>query len=334
VSDENLGISGFAVYPRSDRQFVAETGTLAMADLDALRAFVQVASLGGFGRAAVQLGLSKSIVSRRVAALEAELGVRLLNRTTRGVSLTEAGARLQRGAARILAELDEALGAVAGRDEAITGTLRIAAPLSFGIMHLAGWLAEFALAQPLLQLDIAYSDRFVDIIREGFDAALRIGELPSSSLVQRRLAVMRSVVVASPLYLARRGTPRTPSDLTQHEALIYSGSARGDIWRFKAGRGTKSVRVEGRFRADNGEALREAAIAGLGIAALPSWLVAPAVAARLLTPLLTEFAAPETGLYLVRPPGPVAPGKVRKLIDFLSQKIGPEPVWDRLPIIS
>ena len=299
-----------------------------MADLAELRAFVEVAAAGGFSRAAGKLGLSKSIVSRRVAALEADAGVRLLSRTTRGVSLTEAGSELNKRALQILAEFDEALDAVAGRDNVITGRLRLAAPLSFGIAHLAAVLAEFATRHPQLQLDVMYSDRFVDVVREGFDAAVRIAELKDSSLVARRLAPMRARIVASPLYLARRDTPEVPGDLAAHEALIYTGSPNGDVWRFRSGQRVIPVRVQGRFRADNGEAVREAAIAGLGLCILPTWLTAADISRGALVQVLSHYDIPEAGLYVLRPPGPSAPTKVRALIDFLAARFGPSPYWD------
>jgi DNA-binding transcriptional LysR family regulator len=300
-----------------------------MADIEGLKAFVEVVGTGGFSRAARKLGVSKSIVSRRVAALEADIGVRLLSRTTRGVSLTDAGIELNKRAVQILGALDAALDAVAGRDDVVAGTLRISAPLSFGIVHLAGALAAFAARHPHVQLDVAYSDRFVDLVSEGFDAAVRIGELKDSSLVARRLADMHVVVVANPLYLARRGVPKAPRDLSAHDALIYTGSAHGDVWRFRQGQRPLSVRVQGRFRADNGEALRDAAIAGLGIAALPSWIVAGAMASGALVTLLDSYDCPMSGLYVVRPPGPLAPGKVRALIDFLAERFGPATHWDQ-----
>lgn len=299
-----------------------------MDNLEALRAFVQVVALGGFSRAAAKLGISKSMVSRRVAALEAAVGVRLLSRTTRGVSLTDAGIELNTRAQRILAEIDDALEAVAGRDGGVAGTIRLAAPLSFGIAHLSSAIAAFAARYPNLQIDVSYSDRFVDVVADGFDAAIRIGSLKDSTLVARRLAPMRAVIAASPLYLARRGTPKHPRDIANHDGLIYSGSARGDVWRLRRERRTVSVRMHGRFRADNGELLREAAIAGLGIVVLPSWLVTGALASGALVQLFPEYEMPDTGLYVVRPPGPVAPGKVRALIDFLAERFGPSPYWD------
>jgi len=299
-----------------------------MADLAELRAFMEVAAAGGFSRAAAKLGLSKSIVSRRIAALEADAGVRLLSRTTRGVSLTEAGSELNQRAVQILAEFDEALDAAAGHGDAITGRLRLATPLSFGIAHLSAALAEFASQHPRLQLDVMYSDRFVDLVREGFDAAVRIAELKDSSLVARRLAPMRAVIVASPLYLARHGTPEVPGDLAAHEALIYTGSPNWEIWRFRSGQRNLSVRVQGRLRADNGEALREAAIAGLGVALLPTWLTAADIARGALVQVLPHCAMPEGGLYVLRPPGAAAPRKVRALIDFLAARFAPPAYWD------
>ena len=299
-----------------------------MTDLTDLRAFVEVVASGGFSRAAARLGLSKSIVSRRVAALEADVGVRLLSRTTRGVSLTDAGIELNKRALQILAEVEEALDAVAGRDNVIAGTLRLAAPLSFGVSHLAGALAEFAATHPQLQLDVTYSDRFVDVVREGYDAAVRIAELKDSSLVARRLAPVRTAIVASPVYLARRGTPQTPRDLAAHEALIYTGTANPEVWRFRSGPRTIAVRVQGRFRADNGDALREAAIAGLGVTLLPTWLTTADVSRGALVEVLSTYNRPEGSLYVLRPPGPMAPGKVRALVDFLSARFGSAPYWD------
>lgn len=190
-------------------------------ELDDLRAFVAVVEAGGFSRAATRLGLAKSIVSRRVARLEASLGgARLLARTTRGVSPTEAGAAFHARCVRVLAELDEAREEVAGREGGLSGGLRIAAPLSFGIAHLAPALARFAAEHSRIALDVAYSDRAVDLVGERFDAAVRIGALADSSLVARRLAPVRLAAVASPAYVGRRGAPETPEDLAAHDCLV------------------------------------------------------------------------------------------------------------------
>ena len=293
-----------------------------MAELDEIRAFVQGVESGGFGSAARRLGISKSIVSRRVANLESALGGRLLSRTTRGVTPTEAGQEFKARAERILGELDEARDAVARHGAEIVGLLRLSLPLTFGLAYVAPLLAEMAIRHPGLRIEASYSDGFIDIVAGGFDAAIRLGTLEDSSLVARRIAPIHGLVVASPSYLARKGRPRSPADLTQHDLLIQSGGRASGHWRFRAGRRWISVRPEGRFRADNGEALLQAAVAGVGIAVLPDFLAAGAVASVALEPLLTDYRLPEAGLYVVRPPGPHVPGKVRALIDLMVERFG------------
>jgi DNA-binding transcriptional LysR family regulator len=298
-----------------------------MAELDDLRCFVEVVESGGFGRAAKRLGISKSIVSRRIARLEANLGARLLSRTTRGISPTEAGLEFKVRSERILAELEEAHEAVAQQGGRVVGRLRVSVPLSFGVRHVVPVLAELAMHHPKLEIDVSYSDRFVDLIGERFDAAIRIGTLEDSSLVARRIAPVRSVVVASPDYLARKGHPQSPSDLSGHECLIYTGRAAPD-WQFRAGNRWISIRPEGRLRADSGEAILRWAIAGLGVADAPSFLISDAVESGALEPLLLDYPMPEHGLHVVRPPGAYVPGKVRVLIDALVERFGGEPDWD------
>ena len=252
--------------------------------------------------------------------------MRLLARTTRGVALTEAGDGLARRAQVALESLDAAFDEAARRDGELQGRLRLALPLSFGVAHLARPLADFAAAHPGLELDASYDDRFTDVIAEGFDAAVRIGALADSSLVARRLAPVRGVVMASPDYLARHGTPLRPRDLARHACLV-SGKAGSDLWRFREGARWISVRVRARVRADNGDALREAAAAGLGIAALPTFLAIPSLETGAVVPILTGFALPERAIHVVRPPGP-ATSKVRALIDYLAERFAGEPTWD------
>ncbi len=299
-----------------------------MSEFDAMRAFVEVVESGGFGRAAERLGLSKSIVSRRVSGLEAALGARLLDRTTRGVAPTPAGEEFKARAERILAELEEARDVVAESGRAVVGLLRLSAPLSFGLRNIAPLLAEMALRYPKLRIEASYSDRAVDLIAERFDAAVRIGMLRDSSLVARRIAAVQAVVVASPAYLEKHGTPRIPGDLAAHEFLLRSGSVGDESLRFRAGRRWISVRVKARFRADNGEALLAAAIAGVGLTPMPTFLVAPAIESGELVPLLVDYPMPEAGLYLVRPPGAHVPAKVRALTEALVERFGGEPWWD------
>ena len=288
-----------------------------MLDVEDLRTFVTVADAGGVTAAARRLGLSKSIVSRRLVRLEQELGVQLLSRSTRGAVLTEAGATFREHAARVAAELDAAREALSPEGE-LRGLLRVAAPLTFGPTHVAPVLAELAHRHPQLRIHAAYSDRFVDLIGEGFDAAVRLGYLPDSNLVARRIAPMRAKLVASPAYLEAHGTPRTPEDLPNHEALMQGT----ETWRLARNGKTIGVHVHGRFKADNGAALAAAALAGLGIAALPDFLIDAPIAAGALVPLLNDFPPPEAGLYVVRPPGDYPPRKVRALIDILVERFG------------
>jgi DNA-binding transcriptional LysR family regulator len=299
-----------------------------MSELDDIRAFVEVAEAGGFGRAAKRLGVSKSIVSRRIARLEADLGARLLSRTTRGISPTEAGLEFKARGERILLDLEEARDAVARQGGEVVGRLRVSVPLTFGVRHVAPLLAELAARHPKLEIEAAYSDRFVDLIAERFDAAIRLGALKDSSLIARRIAAVHGIVVASPSYLARNGRPRIPEDLQKHACLIYTGTSDPGLWRFRSGRRWVTIRPEGRLRADNGDAILAAATAGLGIAVLPTFLASSSLRDGTLEPLLLDYPLPEGAMHVVRPPGAHLPGKVRVLIDRLVERFGGEPDWD------
>lgn len=299
-----------------------------MTEIEDMRTFVEVVEAGGFSRAADRLGVSKSIVSRRIARLEAELGGRLLSRTTRGVSPSEAGLEFKASAERILLELQEAEDAVAQRSGDVAGRLRVSVPLAFGVRHVAPVLAELLARHRRLSIDAVYTDRLVDLIAERFDAAVRLGVLTDSTLVARRIAPIRAAVVASPGYLAEHGRPKTPDDLRAHQCLIYTGTRQPQQWRFRAGKRWLSIRVDGRIHSDNGESIATAAIGGLGIAMVPTFLVASAIESRALEPLLADYPVPEAGLYLVRPPGAHVPAKVRALIDAMVERFGGEPDWD------
>jgi DNA-binding transcriptional LysR family regulator len=297
-------------------------------ELEELRTFVEVIESGGLNRAAARLGVSKSIISRRITRLETDLGTRLLSRSTRGIIPTEAGIEFKARCDRILAELDEARDAVAQQGRSVRGRLRLSAPLAFGVRHLVPVLADLASAHPELEIDVSYTDRVVDLIGERFDAAVRIGSLRDSSLVVRRIAPVHAVLVASPGYLARHGRPRTPQDLVGHECLIYTGSLVPE-WQFQSGKRRISIRPEGRLRSDSGEAILQWAIAGIGIADSPSFLVSDAIESGALEPLLLNYPRPEYGIHVVRPPGSHVPGKVRVLIDTLVERFGGTPDWDR-----
>jgi DNA-binding transcriptional LysR family regulator len=288
-----------------------------MIDTDDLRTFLEVAEAGGVTPAGRRLGLSKSIVSRQLTRLESALGAQLLSRTTRGAVLTEAGATFREHAARVVAELDAAQEALSP-DGDVRGRLRIAAPLSFGPTHLAPVLADLALQHPKLLIHAAYADRFVDLVGEGFDVAVRLGFLSDSSLVARRIAPVHGRLVASPEYLARAGTLATPADLPAHDAII---AQRGE-WRLKDGDEYVTVRPRARFSADNGEASMAAALKGVGIFLAPDFLGAAHLASGALVEVLPAYPSPEGGLYVVRPPGDHVPRKIRVLTDFLAERFG------------
>ena len=289
---------------------------LHLADLST---FVEVADAGGVTAASRRLGLPKSIVSRRLVRLEQTLGAQLLSRTTRGAALTEAGASFREYAARVVAELEAAREAVAPDGE-LSGRLRVAAPLTVGAMHVAPVLADLARRYPKLHVHAAYSDRFVDLIGEGFDVAVRLGYLPDSNLVARRIARLRGKYVASPEYIKAHGAPRTPEELLDHECLMQGT----ETWRFASKGKTITVRPHGRFKADNGAALAAAAVAGVGIAVLPDFLIDAHIASGALKPVLVHYPPPEAGFYVLRPPGQFAPRKVRALIDILVERFGGE----------
>ncbi len=299
-----------------------------MTRFDFLQAFVRVAETGSFSEAARRLGLSKSMVSRQVSALEAELGVRLLHRTTRSLSPTEAGRAYLERCQRILADLDEANLLVSRLQAVPRGRLRVSAPLSFGIGHLSAALPGFLERYPEIELEMNMTDRHVDLVEEGWDLAVRIGRLADSSLIVRRLAPIRGVAVAAPAYLERRGTPLVPPDLERHDCLIHS--ARTSEWRFVSPEGLASqVAVHGRFLADNGDVLRVMALAGLGIVQLPSFFVGDDIRAGRLVPVLEGFIPQEASLNAVYPHGRHLSPKVRAFVDYLAEKFGPEPYWDR-----
>ncbi|KAB0677531.1 LysR family transcriptional regulator [Aureimonas leprariae] len=289
-------------------------------DVEDLATFVEVADAGGVSAAARRLGLSKSIVSRRLFRLEAELGVQLLARTTRGAALTEAGVTFRDHAARVGAELDSARDAILP-DGDLRGRMRVAMPLSFGPTHFAPVLAEMARRHPRLQIHTVYSDRFVDLIGEGFDCAIRVGYLRDSNLVARRIGSIYGKLVASPDYIAAHGAPEMPHDIAAHEALLQGTEA----WQFMDGGAVVTVNPQGRFKADNGIALAVAAAAGLGLAWLPDCVVYDHVAAGALVPIMTGYPPPTAGAYVIRPPGRHPERKVRLLTELLIELFETDP---------
>ena len=293
----------------------------------ALTAFAKVVEQGSFARAADKLGVSTSAVSRHVADLEAHLSVRLLNRTTRRLSLTESGQAFHERCVQLLADLDEAEGSVRATTLVPRGTLRLTCAITFGIRHLAPAIAAFGAAHPDVSFEIELSDRAVDIVDEGFDLAIRIGGIGSQALVARRIGITELVCVASPSYLVRHGTPRAPEELSAHACLVYDYLATRDLWRFTdAGGAEHAVRVRGPARSNNGQMLTALAAAGLGISLEPDFIVAPHIAAGRLTPLLPDYRVPAGPINAVYPSRRHLSAKVRSFIDFLAGRFA-TPDW-------
>lgn len=295
-----------------------------------LSVFVQVVESQGFAAAARALGLSPAMVSKHVQALEERLGARLLNRTTRRLSLTEVGQGYYERARQILADLDEADRAASDLQGTPRGTLKVDAPLSFGIRHVGPAIAAYLGACSEVVIDLTLNDRYIDLLAEGVDVALRIGELADSSLIARRLAPIRRVLCAAPTYLARHGTPQEPADLARHECLDYTYASTPGEWRFVDKDGKDQViRFSSRLRANNGDVLRLAALAGAGVAFQPSFIVGEDLGAGRLVPLLADYMPAPIALYAVYPPGRHLSVKVRSFVDFLVECFGEEPAWDR-----
>lgn len=294
-----------------------------MPDLDDIRVFTEVVDSGSLTQAGLRLGMSKSMISRRLARLEAELGAPLIARSTRGLSLTEAGHDFRPHADRLVSEMQSARDALSRQGD-VTGRLRVAGPLSFGSSHLAPVLAELAVRHPRLEIFCAYSERAVDLVGEGFDAAVRMGNLADSTLIARRIAPVRAVMVASPGYIARRGAPRRVSELAAHDAVCH----RDQVWRLVQNGQVFSHRPRGRFVANSGPGELAGVVAGLGIAMLPAFLVGPAVERGELVQVLADCDIPAGGLHVVRPPpADPAPHKVRALIDIMVERFGRDD-WD------
>jgi DNA-binding transcriptional LysR family regulator len=295
-------------------------------DFEAWAVFAKVAELGAFAPAAAELGLSKATVSKAVGRLEARLGTTLFHRTSRRMSLTEAGRATLARASRILAE-GEAVEAEATAQSAVPrGTVRVAAPMTFGIVHLAPLLPEFFRLYPDVSVDLNLSDQIVDIVSEGFDLALRISILPDSSLLARRLCGVRILLVGAPAYFEKFGRPQHPKDLATHIALLYSYSRSRDVWHFSHPKhGEYSVTVSGPIRANNADVLQPSLCDGIGLAMQPEFLVWRDIAEGRLEAVLKDWSPPPAALHLVTPPSQMRPARVSVLMDFLAQRFARMP---------
>ncbi|MBV6784144.1 LysR family transcriptional regulator [Xanthomonas campestris pv. uppalii] len=288
-----------------------------MDTLDAMRVFAAVAERSGFSAAADALDRSTASVTRQIAALEQRLGTRLLNRTTRRVSLTSAGSAYYQRCLQLLADLDDLEATIGAQALEPAGVLRVNAPVSYGIERLGALLPGFRARYPQVELDLSLSDRLVDMVEEGFDVAIRITRQPAPMLIARQLGKVRILACASPAYLARAGTPRHPSDLAGHECLLYHYSPSGGEVRFQGPEGDIDVRLRGGLRANNGHVLNAAALAGQGIVMQPDFLAEPHLAAGRLVRILPDYALDEIGIFAVYTSRSHLAPKVRSFIDYL-----------------
>jgi DNA-binding transcriptional LysR family regulator len=289
--------------------------------LASMTMYVAVVDGGSFAAAAGKLGVSRAMVSKQMQKLEEHLGTRLMNRTTRRLSLTETGRAFYERSAQIVLDVEEAEQIAGQMTLNPQGVLRVTIPLSYGQHRLAGILGAYTQAYPRVTLDIALSDRKVDLIEEGFDVAVRIGILPESDLIARKLGVERGIACAAPAYLARHGTPHTPADLRKHACLGYSLTGGGADWRFDAPDGPLIVPIKGPMKADNGDILRLAAVCGAGIAFQPGFIVNDDIAAGRLVRVLPDWHSAEMGVYAVYPSRKHLSAKVRTFVDFLTSAL-------------
>lgn len=299
-----------------------------MENLDRMVIFAKVVETKGFSAAARRLKLSKSVVSKQVTLLEESLGARLLNRTTRSMSVTDVGAVFYEHCARIVEEYEQAKLAVGRLYSAPRGLLRISASVAFGTLHIAPALAEFLAQYPELKVDLVVTDRYVDLADEGFDVAIRITPEPGQMLVARRLAPVKRTMCATPDYFRLHGVPRTPEDLANHNCLIYTYFNPQGTWRLKGPRREISVPVKGNLTLNDDEALSQAVLSGLGIALLPTFIVGEELKTGKLQAVLSEYIPVERHVFAVYLPNRQLSPKVRSFIDFLLRRFGSGPYWD------
>ncbi|MGA8172292.1 MAG: LysR family transcriptional regulator [Methylocystis sp.] len=287
-----------------------------------MRAFVAVAERGHFALASERLGMSRTMASKLVMDLEAHLGQRLLNRTTRKVSLTEQGAAYLERCRDILTAIEEAEREITAQASEPVGQLRVTAPMSFGTSHVAPQIAVYTARHPRVSVDLVLNDRLVDIVEEGYDLAIRIGRLVDSSLVAKRVGGTQLIVCASPAYLAAHGAPKTPADLAKHECLLYSYASAGAVWTFSGVSGEETVRVGGRVACNNGDAICAMAIAGLGVVAQPDFIASRHLRSGALEQVLAAYTDRATGIYAIHASHRHVPVKLRCFIDQLATAFG------------
>ena len=294
-----------------------------------MNAFVRVVEAGSISAAADRMDVAKSVISRRLKELETHLGVELFHRTTRQMNLTDSGRAFYQQSVRILADILEAEHATSQFHGALKGNLKVALPLSFGLMHLGPAINEFLQAHPEIEFDLDFNDRHVDLLVEGFDLAIRIASLPDSSLVARRLAPIQTVMCASPAYLKRMGTPQSPQELIQHRCLVYNLIGNLENWNvFDATGQLIKTRITPYLKASNGEFLRDAAVAGMGIVLLPTFIVYQEIERGALMPIMTNYHYSQLAAYAIYPQTRHLSQRVRAFVDFLVERFEGSPYWD------
>jgi len=300
-----------------------------MGQLEDMTVFIRVVDAGGISRAAEQLGIAKSAVSRRLVDLETRLGIRLLNRTTRTSSLTEAGRGFYERSIKIIDDISELNALASDSNTCLEGTINLAAPLSFGLSHLAPAIDDFLSLHPELTININFSDRQINLIEEGLDLAVRIADLKDSSLIARKLSPIRTQLCASPEYLKKQGTPETLDDLKHHPLLHYNLSNTSS-WKLTDSQGEQHfIHVKAKINANNGDFLKDMAIAGHGILMIPTFISWKAIANGELVPLLSDYMTPQLNAYAVYPQTRYLSQRTRVLIDFLVERFGEKPYWDQ-----
>lgn len=298
-----------------------------MDKLNQIRVFVRVAERGSFSAAGRELHVTQSAVSRAITALERSLGARLVNRNTRSVSLTEAGTRYYKRCRTILGDLDEADAAVNDINRGTVGSLKIGAPVPFGLTFISPRAVRFQARHPLLKINLDLNDQPLNLVEENIDVAIRLGRLSQPGLVARRLGDSPFVAVAAPAYLSTRGMPRSPKDLTTHDCLVYTQQASPSEWSFRGKSSAQTVSVTGNYQSNNLLSLKDAAIAGIGIAKLPLWMVDSEIKAGSLHRVLEKHPLPAFGIHAVFPTARQIPAKVRLFVDFLQTELSAVPYF-------
>jgi len=304
-------------------------GELPVGQFEDMQVFIRVVDAGSISKAAEQLGIAKSAVSRRLADLESRLGVRLLNRTTRISSLTEAGNGFYQRSRKIIDDVTELNALTNQSNSALEGTINIAVPLSFGLSHLAPAINDFIKLHPELSININFSDQQVNLVEEGIDLAVRIADLKDSSLIARRISPIKTLICASPAYLQKHGTPKIADDLKHHALLSYN-LTDSSAWQLKDPQGKQQlINVKAKIIANNGEFLKDMAIAGHGIVMMPTFILWQAIAKGELLPILSDYTTPQLNAYVVYPQTRYLSQRTRVLIDFLVERFGENPYWDK-----